>query len=333
MIETRMNEESFVQQREPDWKRLMVLTDRASITPGRLSSPELRELVDLYRRVSADLSYVRTQSTNAPLTDFLNDLVGRAYVTLYRPIRMPLSKALGQAALGFADTVRRLRYAILVSFLVFAAGVAFVPLAVTSKPELKSKLIPEDWVAVFDKWKHGDMDTYTAEQAVGMTAFYSSNNPRVAIITGSAAAGSFGILTTQLMFSNGLLLGSLATELAEVGRVGYLIRHVAPHGATEVTALILAGSAGYWMAWALISPGRKSRGESLKSAGRDAIIMLAGSFIMMFMAAPIEGFISFNAAVPMPVKMAIAIGSMIAWTAYFVGYGRASSGSSPVATG
>lgn len=332
MIKSRMNEESFLQQREPDWKRLMVLTDRASITPGRLPSAELREFVELYRRVSADLSYVRTQSTNTALTDFLNDLVGRAYVTLYRPVRMPLHKALGAAALGFADTVRRLRYAILVSFVVFAAGIAFVPLAVTSKPELKTKLIPEQWVEVFDKWKHGDMEKYTADQAVGMTAFYSANNPRVAIITGSAAAGSFGILTTQLLFSNGLLLGSLATELAEVNRVGYLIQHVSPHGATEVTALILAGSAGYWMAWALISPGRKSRGESLKGAGKDAIIMLAGSFIMMFIAAPIEGFVSFNAAVPMPVKMAVTVLSVIAWTAYFVGYGRG-SGSSAIATG
>lgn len=326
-----MNEEAFVRQRESDWRRLTVLIDRASITPRRLSSDELREFINLYRRASDDLSFARTQSTNVPLTEFLNDLVGRAYVTLYRPIRMPFGQALAVALAAFAETVRRLRYAVLASLLVFAAGIAFVPVAVGSKPDLRSKLIPEGWSQVFDQWKHGNMEEYSADQAFGATAGYSANNPRVAVITGATAVGTFGIMTTQLLFTNGLLLGALSTELAEVGRVGYLILHVAPHGVTEITGLLFAGAAGYWMAWALIAPGRRTRGESLKAAGKDALIMLAGSFVMMFLAAPIEGFISFNAAVPMPVKIAVTVLSLFAWTTYFVGYGR--SGPRAITTG
>lgn len=318
----------------PDWQRLTYLTDRASITPGRLPTPELREFIQLYRRVSADLSFVRTQSTNQPLTEYLNDLVGRAYVTLYRPIRTPFGTALRHGMVSFASTVRRIRYAIFVSLAVFSAGVAFVPLALSIRPELKSYLIPADWQEQFKEWKTGEMDVYGLERAVAATAGYSSNNPLVAVMTGAQAAGTFGIGTTQIMFSNGLLLGALATDLAEVGRVGYLILHVTPHGATEITAFILAGGAGFWMAAALIAPGRRSRGVALKEAGKDALIVLAGSYVMMFIAAPIEGFVSFNAAFPMPLKVVIAVGSFVAWMAYFSGFGKEAETSAPaIATG
>ncbi len=316
-----MNEETFLSQRQADWQRLMTLTDRASLMPGRLPSHELHEFVHLYRRVSADLSLVRTQSTNQALTEYLNDLVGRAYVVLYRPQRQPFREALVAGLTAFAETVRRLRYAILASLLVFAAGVAFVPIALAIRPDLRPHLIPEQ-DENFQKWKHGDMDVYGLDQALAATAGYSSNNPLVAVVTGAQAAGTFGIGTSQIMFNNGLLLGALATDLAEVGRVGYLILHVTPHGATEITGFILAGGAGFWMAAALISPGRRSRGVALKEAGRDALVMLAGSYVMMLIAAPIEGFVSFNAAFPMALKVLIAVGSFAAWMAFFVGYGR-----------
>jgi len=330
-----MNEESFVESRWEDWQRLMVLTDRAAVTPGRLPSRELREFVDLYRKVSADLSYARTQSANQPLIDYLNDLVGRAYVTLYRPIRMPLGAALRHAIATFASTLRKIRYAILASALVFAAGVAFVPVALSIQPGLKQYLIPPDWQEQFKEWKYGDFDVYNVERAVSATAGYSSNNPLVAVLTGAQAAGTFGIGTAQIMFSNGLLLGALATDLAEVGRVGYLIVHVTPHGATEITAFLLAGGAGFWMAWSLISPGRRTRGVALKESGKDALVVLIGSYIMMFIAAPIEGFVSFNAAFPTPLKVVVAVLSFAGWMALFTGFGKEldASVSSPVATG
>src|SRR5205085_2799767 len=59
-----MNEVLFVQQREPDWKRLWTLTDKADASPVNLSAQEIDEFVRLYRRVSKDLAIVRTRSNN-----------------------------------------------------------------------------------------------------------------------------------------------------------------------------------------------------------------------------------------------------------------------------
>jgi hypothetical protein len=45
----------------------------------------------------------------------------------------------------------------------------------------------------------------------------------------------------------------------------------------------------------------------------------------MFIAAPIEGFFSFNPSVPMWAKVAFAALSAVAWGAFWLGYGRETS--------
>ncbi|MEQ1936195.1 MAG: hypothetical protein ABL962_20255, partial [Fimbriimonadaceae bacterium] len=92
-----MNEVAFVTQREPEWKRLHALCDKADVSPKNLTSEELRELISLYRKASSDLAQTRTQSGNLQLIEFLNDLVGRAYLALYRPTRPGFFKSLGNA--------------------------------------------------------------------------------------------------------------------------------------------------------------------------------------------------------------------------------------------
>ena len=82
-----MNEVAFVNERSPDWRRLNQLCDRADVTLRRLTRNELNEFVLLYRRVSTDLAKARTVSGNRELLEFLNQLVGRSYTILYRPVR------------------------------------------------------------------------------------------------------------------------------------------------------------------------------------------------------------------------------------------------------
>src|SRR5438445_392248 len=118
-----MNEVSFIQQRKPDWDRLWWLADKAESSPARLTSDELSEFVRLYRRVSDDLSLVRTQSSNLQLIAFLNDLVGRTYGTFYRPQTKKFGRAISEAIEISAQTVRKLRVFVLASVLSFLLAI------------------------------------------------------------------------------------------------------------------------------------------------------------------------------------------------------------------
>jgi len=72
----------------------------------------------------------------------------------------------------------------------------------------------------------------------------------------------------------------------------------------------------------LLFPGRRTRGDSLRAVGRDAITLLGTSVGLMCIAAPIEGFFSFNPGVPGGLKVAVAIVEVIGWGLFWSRYGK-----------
>ncbi len=317
-----MNEVAFVQKREPDWRRLTILCDRADATIKSLTPDELHEFVRLYRRVSTDLAQARTKSTNLQLVDFLNDLAGRAYTILYRSPKKQFFKAIGDAVALSAQTVRRCRMFVLVSAFLFFGSGALSFFLMKQVPETRDFFVTEDMKPLFDEWKKGKFDERGGSESLGMTGFYATNNPMVSIVTGAIAASTFGVFTAERLYQNGVIIGSLSYEMDSVGKLGYLWASLMPHGVPELSGIVVAGAAGFVMGWALINPGRRKRGQALKEAGKDAIVLLCTAVVLMFIAAPIEGFFSFNPSVPSSVKVGVIIIEVIFWGFFWTGYRR-----------
>jgi uncharacterized membrane protein SpoIIM required for sporulation len=255
---------------------------------------------------------------------YLNDLAARAYAVVYREPRQPLFKVLYQAVATAAQTVRRRKWFVFASFSLFF-GSAFLAYGLSlNSVDVRNYFVPPAFKEVFEQWKKGPagMEDRTGSDSSMMTGFYASNNPRTAVIAGSVGAATFGLLSIYMVGQNGAILGVLASELAPVGRVDFLISSVAPHGVPELSGIIISGSAGLLLGYALINPGRRNRGDSLRAAGRDAVVLLATSVIMMFIAAPIEGFFSFNKHVPGAVKDVVTVVSLIAWLTFWSTFGR-----------
>lgn len=317
-----MNEESFVKKREPDWQRFKALAERADVSLSNLSDDEASELVLLYRRVSGDLAQVRTTSSNPGLTEFLNRLVGLGYSVLYRRRPIPIGTAIRVAVETIASTGRRNKAFIFTATGLFFFGAIFAYVLMSRVPGAYEYVVPEGWNEVVQQWKSGGFEERTSSQSFMMTGFYASNNPMASISAAALSVVSFGLMTVKLMFDNGLLLGALGYEMASVGKFGFLIMSVTPHGVTELSGIFVAGGAGLRLGWAVVAPGRNTRGESLRIAGKDALVLLGAALIMMFIAAPIEGFFSFNPVVPEVAKVLFACGSVVAWTAFWKLVGR-----------
>lgn len=318
-----MNEQAFVERREMDWRRLQILCDKADASVRSLSGDELREMVRLYRRVTTDLAQVRTKSTNQAMADFLNDLVARAYAVLYRAPRAPFWRTVAETLALAAQTMRRRRWFVFVSAAIFFFSALFAFSIIDLAPSTREVLVPEG-NANFEGWKSGKFEERSGSESVMMSGFYASNNPRVAIIAGAVGAGSFGFLSLFLNYQNGLLIGVLAHEVNSVGNLDFLLTSIIPHGVPEISGLWVSCSAGLLLGWALINPGRRSRGDALKAVGKDAIVLLATSVVLMFIAAPIEGFFSFNPRIPGPVKVLVAAVEAVGWIVFWTYYGRES---------
>jgi uncharacterized membrane protein SpoIIM required for sporulation len=317
-----MNEELFATQRELDWARLTALCDKAEFNPTTLSSQELREFIRVYKRVSRDLSIARTQSDNAALIEYLNDLAGRAYGTLYRAPRRNLLTAIIDAISLSAQTVRRCWPFIAASASIFFGTAILVFFGIAAIPDLQDPLVPEGWNSVFDAWKSGAFQERSGSEGIAMTGFYASNNPRAALATGGIGAATLGLGSIYLLFTNGALMGTLANGMASVGKLGFLLASVFPHGVPEISGLVISGAAGLRLGYAVINPGRRSRGESLRAVGKDAFVLLSTSIVLMFIAAPIEGFFSFSPAVPQQLKVIVGSIEVVIWTLIWTRVGR-----------
>jgi uncharacterized membrane protein SpoIIM required for sporulation len=317
-----MNEETFVASRESEWNRFRILCDKADFSPSDLSKAEFREFLQIYRRICRDLSYARTRSDNNALLDLLNDLAGSGYGVLYRTRRgNPIRLMLDGIAVA-ADTVRRRAIFIAISAFLFF-GSAFAMYFVTGYvPETREPLIPAGLEDAFEGWKSGKFDERTADQSLMATSFYASNNPRASLTAAAAGVSTFGIFSIYSLVMNGSLLGVLAREVAPRGHLGFLLSGVYPHGVPELSGIVIAGAAGMLFGWAAFNPGRRSRAEALRLVAKDGMVLLGTSIVLMFIAAPIEGFFSFNPNVSMAAKIAVGTIEVIFWAIFWTQYGR-----------
>ncbi len=316
-----MNEVDFVARREPDWQRLSKLLDVGEVKFKKLTGDEVLEIVKLYRGVSADLARVRTETGNIQLIEFLNNLVVRAYALLYRRKKKSPGDASKEILWTVASTVRRRKKAIWVSVAVFFMGVFFTAAVMRTRPDLENRFIDRKDPNV-QGWLDGSFEERDAEQAVAMHAFYSANNPRVAMVNAALSVSTLGLLTAYITWQNGASVGSLGTLMEENGNLSHLLISVSPHGASEITGAIISGGAGFAIGGALIAPGRRKRGDALRIAGKDAFVLIALSMVMMLIAAPFEAYFSFNPRIPDPLKVAVGCIVLAGWIAFFTGYRR-----------
>ena len=316
-----MNEEAFVRRREAEWARLSQLVAKADADPKRLTTPELDELVRRYRAASSDLAHARTFGHHPPLIDSLNDLVGRAYGVLYRRPRRPVLAMLVAAIARAAQTVRRRRAFVLASFTILLGSAFAAYFLAGINADFRDSIIPAGDPNL-QGWMKGSFEARTSSESAMMWALYASHNPQVSIVAGAVGAASFGVLSATLMAVTGAQVGVLGHHMSTVGKLPFLLVSILPHGITEISGAAIAAAGGLLLGWSLVDPGRRSRADALRAAGPDAGVLLLVGVALTFMAAPIEGFFSFNPNVPHVARLVVILGTALGWLAFWTGFGR-----------
>jgi len=316
-----MNEESLVNRRIADWKRLEELCARSDVRVGTLNNYEILEFVRLYKRASTDLSLIRTRSANEPLAAYLNNLVGRAHGILYKSPSKPLSRAVSDLLHDTARTFRRNKVFFWAAFAIFFGSMLFA-FGLINYDHSYLSYFTGGMDGVFDQWKKGVHEQRGLGSSGAMTFFYAGNNPRVSIIAGAVGAGTMGFYSIAMLFQNGAILGALASEMHSVRKLPFLISSIAPHGVPELSGVIFAGAAGLRFGWAILVPGVFSRGESLRRSAKDGVTMIVTGVFLCFIAAPIEGFFSFSPKIPQEVKFVFACISLAIWVYFWSFFGK-----------
>jgi uncharacterized membrane protein SpoIIM required for sporulation len=154
-----------------------------------------------------------------------------------------------------------------------------------------------------------------------MFSFYIYNNISIAFRT-FAGGLLAGIGSIVLLGLNGIFIGASAAHIINTGFAGTFFSFVIGHSAFELTAIILSAQAGLLLGYRLFITRGLTRGASLAEAGKTALPIIAGSTLMLILAAVIEAFWSSRHELPQMVRFVAGGAAIVLVTLYFLCAGR-----------
>lgn len=294
-----MNKQSFLRERERSWQRFETLLDRAE-APGskpRLSPAEVSEFSELFRALCYDLAQVRSRDWGSSLETFLNDLVVRGHGAFYGGRPRPKGQVLRFLSTTFPRLLRRNQAFFWTALALFALPMAISWIVVGRDPSLAYRVLPGTALYTMDEMYSKDIASGERQDAA-MAGFYVRHNTSIAFQC--FALGFFlGLGTIYVLLSNGIQLGTVSGYVIAHGHGERFLSFVVSHSSFELTAIVVAGTAGLVLGHAIVAPGPLSRSQALKERGRVAVQLALGAAAMLFIAALIEGFWSAQPFPPM----------------------------------
>ncbi len=286
-----------------------------------LGEARVRAFVQDYREMTSDLARLRTatRGTDAAELFYLNRLVAGAHSLLYRRRTFTLQRLVNFLFADVPAEVRASAVPIALAALVFFGPMVIAWRAVVVQPELAATLLP---ASMLERAQQGVEDAklgrgYIEDPEVYRPVMASrilTNNIQVTFFA-FAFGMTAGVLTLGVLVMNGVSIGAAFGLYMSKGIGSLIFSFVAPHGVLELSAIVIAGGAGFLLAAGLLLPGQRTRRAALAHNARRAFKLLAGSAFLLVFAGVIEGFVSPNATLSLNVKLAVSAVSavVLAW--------------------
>jgi uncharacterized membrane protein SpoIIM required for sporulation len=317
-----MDIDRYIAHNEPTWARLEHLTRRASPGVKHLEADELDELVQLYQLTSVHLSFVRTYLKEPVLIARLTQVLATANGLIYGRRARSMSTARRFFTLTFPGAVYHCRRFVLIATVALFLPAAALGLWLTVDPNaLEISASPQERRAYVDD---AFEQYYSESSPLAFFTQVTTNNIRVSFMAYAAGAVSGGLGAALMLAVNGAPLGIIGAWMYAQGDLARFLGFIIPHGALELSAIVIAGGAGMAAGWALISPGDRTRGAALREEGQRSATVIIGLMTMFLAAGIVEGFIT-GRGLPAAVRVAIGVLLWLAYLSYLVVQGRAAA--------
>ena len=123
-----------------------------------------------------------------------------------------------------------------------------------------------------------------------MGSMIIANNIQVAFVVFAVGITLLGSIYA-LVF-NGVIIGAVFGLYQNKGIIKLLLAFVAPHSVLELSAITIAGGAGFLIAAAVVLPGNRTRREALIENGKRAMSLVTCAILFLLVAGSLEGLVS-----------------------------------------
>ncbi len=311
-----MQIDSFIASHRPAWQRLDELGRRLRRRRSRVEPADADEFLALAERASSHLSHARRRYDDADLTTELTGLVAAANAEVYRRTSPPGSAVRRFFTSSFPGAVWRVRRSLLVAFVATFLPACIVALWLSSSDAALDVAAPE---AARAAYVEEDFENYYSSTAASQFATSVLINNVQVSFTAYAVGVAFGLGSILVLAYNGVILGQAWALFIVAEQQGRFFGLILPHGLLELSAIVVAGAAGFAMGWALVAPGDLGRGEAFALEARRSVTIILGLVLVFVAAGLIEGFVT--PSLPLVPRIAIGVAAFVAFWTYVVTLG------------
>jgi len=307
-----MKEVIFIRQNIEKWKSLEKVVDKASmVNPAKLA--------DAYTEITTDLSFSRSHYPKSRITLYLNNLASALHNLLYKNKKERYSRFITFWTQEIPEVMYHSRKELLYSFLVFAISVLIGIVSAQNDDSFARLIMGNGYVDMtLRNIANGEpMKVYSSSSPFQMFLSITYNNIRVSFITFVFGLMS-GFGTGFILFRNGVMIGAFQTFFFQ-HQVGYeSMLAIWLHGTFEISAIIIAGAAGFALGNGWLFPGTYSRGYAFKQGAKRGLKIIAGLIPVFITAGFIESYLTRHTEYPTFIRLSIILFSLISVIFYYI---------------
>jgi uncharacterized membrane protein SpoIIM required for sporulation len=311
-----VREAAFIKLNQDRWKGI-----EKALEPGKPISPD--RLAEMFIQLTDDLAFARTQYPSSRTTTYLNNLVSRIHLEIYRNKRERRNRIINFWKYEVPSIVWEVRKPLLYSLVIFLIS-GLIGAISALYDDTFVRLIMGDWYVnmTLENIKEGKpTGVYASDNAWDMFLYITFNNIMVSFRVFVFSVFT-SVLTGYLLFRNGVMLGSFFTLFYQESVLLDAAPVVMLHGTIELSAIVIAGAAGITMGNSILFPGTYSRFESFRRGALKGLKIVLGLLPFFIVAGFIESFITRYADMHWSIKLAILAASAFIMIYYFVIYPR-----------
>ena len=307
-----MKEVSFIRQNIEKWKSLEKTIDEADIrNPG--------ELADAYVDITTDLSFSRSHYPESRITIYLNNLASALHNQLYKSKKELFSRIITFWTHEIPEAMYLSRKEIHYSFLLFIISASIGVVSVLNDDSFVRLILGDGYVDMtLNNIEKGDpMAVYGTMSELPMFLYIVFNNIKVSFIT--FVMGIFtGFGTGVALFRNGVIIGAFQTFFFQ-HNIGFeSMLAIWLHGTLEISAIIIAGAAGFTLGNGWLFPGTYSRVYAFKKGAMRGLKIIIGLMPVFLIAGFIESYFTRHTELPTYYRLSFILLSLVFVILYYI---------------
>ena len=282
-------------------------------------------LADGYVRLGDDLAYAQTFYPGSATAAYLNDLSTEVHRRIYRNRREERGRVGRFFRRELPLALYGARWSLLASLALFLGSIGLGLASSAADPAFVRAILGDGYVNMtLANIERGDpLAVYKDAHQIDMTTYIALNNVVVSfrafagiLVLEGAVLPAFSLGTAQTLFANGVMVGAFAHLFAAEGLAAEWFRVVFIHGAPELSAIVIAGGAGFALGAGVLFPGTYPRLVAFRRSAVRGLKIIVGAVPLWIFAALLEGFVTRYTEMPAWASACI-IGASFAFLAFY----------------